>query len=536
VFALAHHLLAETMYWELSSDEERLLELGAKIEYHSRNADRTGTADRLRPGERRAVNAFRAFWTGDYDLARARYDSLLAFEPYDLESLVLRGAVEFEDPMLSVGEDGHLRPRQNLNVARAVFDTATVLSAQWELSWGHLHVIDRKVAETAFLGWCYGFEAPGDELVPPYEIRDAVEQEYFCPIVDGDTISWELSDDILPPGTRSSVEAAATLHDRTLELLDHWAAVERDQPRHHEELSKYLLWELQIESCDSDTVRSDSLLAAARSHFERALEMRGDTTPQNRLTLASLFLGSGDLKAALAESDRALAEMGDWESMDHAPPAPAAANTYLAAGRAHPAVEILERVWGENTMGFRDPQEPTRSIDAADTYGTLNAIKALGSLGLNGPEVARRFDILRRAWRDAPLSERDRAALRMASLIYVEPALVHSPERWDSWFDGWEAYGLEPPAIWKGFLAAAEDPADTAEARIRLEQAVADLNRKPFGLPIRPSDLFLPILLAERIGADSVAVDLRERLAGCALRLDNFDTGWAVRSALGLGI
>ena len=25
------------------------------------------------------------------------------------------------------------------------------------------------------MGWCYGFEPPGLELVPPYEIRDAVE-------------------------------------------------------------------------------------------------------------------------------------------------------------------------------------------------------------------------------------------------------------------------------------------------------------------------------------------------------------------------
>lgn len=533
-FALAHHLLAETMYWEMSADEERLLELGPIIEYHSRTADRSGTNDRLRPGERRAVNAFRAFWTGDYDLARARYDTLLAFERFDLESLVLRGAVEFEDPMLVVGEDGSLRPRQNLNVARAVFDTATVLSSRWELSWGHLHAIDRKVAETAYMGWCYGFEPPGLELVPPYEIRDAVEQEYFCPIVEADTIRWELSDEILPPGDQASIEAAAAIHRRSVALLNRWASVERDQPRHYEELAKFLLWERQTLRCDADLVRADSLLELARGHFDRALEMRGDTTPQNRLTLASLYLGSGDLDAALAESDRALEEMTGWESQDRAPPAIAAANTYLAAGLAHPAVDILERVWGENTMGFLDPLDPNRTIDSADMYATLNAIEMLGFLGISGPDVARRFDILHRAWRDAPLSERDRVALRLASLSYVGPALVHSPDEWEEWFDGWDEHGLKLPAIWKGLLAAGENPADTAEARVRLEEALGALDRKPFGRPIRPAQIYLPTLLAERIGADSIAAELRDRLAGCVLRLESLDPGWAIQYSLGI--
>jgi hypothetical protein len=497
-------------------------------------ADRMGTVDRLRPGERRAVNAFRAFWTGDYDLARARYDTLLAFERFDLESLVLRGAVEFEDPMLVVGADGSLRPRQNLNVARAVFDTATVLSSRWELSWGHLHEIDRKVAETAYMGWCYGFEPPGDDLVPPYEIRDAVEQEYFCPIAEADTIRWELSDEVLPPGNPASVEAAAAIHRRSVALLNRWASVERDQPRHHEELAKFLLWERQTLRCDADLVRADSLLEVARWHFERALEMRGDTTPQNRLTLASLYLGSGDLDAALAESDQALEEMTGWESQDHAPPAPAAANTYLAAGLSHPAIDILERVWGENTMGFRDPLDPNRTIDSADMYGTLNAIEMLGSLGLNGPDVARRFDALHRAWRDAPLSERDRVALRLASLSYVGPALAHAPDEWEEWFDGWDEHGLELPAIWKGLLAAAEMPPDTAEARARLAETLGDLDRKPLAPPIRPAQIYLPTLLAERIGADSIVAELRDRLAGCVLRLDHLDPGWAIQYSLGV--
>ena len=70
------------------------------------------------------------------------------------------------------------------------------------------------------MGWCYGFEPPGLRLVPPYEIRDAVEQEYFCPIVEADTIRWELADEVLPPGDPASVEAAAAIHRRSVALLD----------------------------------------------------------------------------------------------------------------------------------------------------------------------------------------------------------------------------------------------------------------------------------------------------------------------------
>ena len=89
--------------------------------------------------------------------------------------------------------------------------------------------------------------------------------------------------------------------------------------------------------------------------------------------------------------------------------------------------------------------------------------------------------------------------------------------------------------MWKGILAAAEVPADTAVARARLEEALGDLDRKPFAGPIRPSDFYLPTVLAERIGAGAVAADLRGRLASCTLRLDNLDTGWALRHTLGIG-
>jgi serine/threonine-protein kinase len=535
MFALAHHLLAETMYWELADDKARLRNLGPIIEYHSRKADRHGTPGRLRAQERRAVDAFRAFWTGDYDLARARYDSLLAFEPYDLESLVLRGAVEFEDPMLTIVEGEGLRPRQDLDVARAMFDSASSLSARWELSWGHLAEIDRILAEAAYRGVCPSFQAPEEGSVSPYAIREAALQRAFCPLLERRTIRWVPATELRLPVAAAHVRAVADLRRRTVQRLDEYALTERDQPRHRQELAKFLAWEQFAAGCGADPSQTDSLLAAARRNFERALEIRGDTTAHERVTLSNLYLATGDLDAALASVDLALEELHGWESRDRAPPPLEASNVYLAAGRAHPSVDILERVWGENTIAIHDPDDDERSIDGGGRYPIIMALMALGSLGLEGPEVDRRFEEVHRVWNGARYSERDAALLRSATIDWVGPALVHSPEELQRWVAGFEEHGIEIPAIWAGVLAAGAAPPDTTAARAHLEAAVAELGAPGRERAPGPLSFYSPLVLAERIGADSLAADLRSRLATCPARLDNFDALWAMRASLRLG-
>ena len=538
-FALAHHLLAETMYWRLARDQERLFELGPLIDHHISKATEFGEG-RLRPAELTGVAAFRAFWSGDYETARDRYDELIAYEPADLESLVMRGAIEIEDP-IAIESDGEISlPRANLNVARRMFDTATALNPKWELSWGHLHKIDLDVARTAYQdAYGQGFEPAENEPVTPYAKRKPGEQLWFCPVVEADSIAWRPIDEVngcpIDPVARAS---AHTLHARTVERLDWITRVKRDQPRHHEELVEFFLWERGVQRCDADPVHSDSLLAAAREHFERALDLRSERgdpmTPQHRFRLANLQLAAGDLDASLESARQALDELAEWESRFGTPPPPEAANPFLAGGEPETAARILERVWGENTFAIRDPSEPERSIDAGKEYARLQALEGLGTAEADPGELVEQIALLRRAWRTRGLSERDQAALRLASLDFVGPALAHAPDEWDAWFDGWEQHGFTIPAIWQGFLATAEVPPDYAEARAKLDDAVAALGSDPYDPWVRPGDLYMPILLARRAGASETVEALIERLRRCPLRVDSYDPGWGAWGSLGL--
>ncbi len=534
-FALAHHLLAETMYWEMARDDERLFELGGKIDHHSRLADRYADG-RLRPGEQQAVLAFRAFWSGHYDSARVLYDSLIRHEANDLEALVMRGAVEVEDPIAIALEDGTLLPRRNLNTARSLFDTATALNPIWELAFGHMHEINLDVTRAARLRWYgIGFEGQDAEPVTPYAKREAGDQLWFCPVIAADTIAWRSMDENGCPIDAQAEAGAADLHARTVERLDWMADVRRDQPRHHEELADLLLWERALSGCDGDPVSSDSLLASASSHIHRALEMRSDTTPSQRVFLANLRLANGEVEAARVTVERALDELHEWESRYGTPPPTSAANPFLASGDAALPARIVERVWGENSAAIRDPvYGEAASLSTQGQWGRLNVLQALGSVGAAGPEVSEQLSLLRRAWRSAPMSDRDRAALRLASLPYVGPALVHLPEEWSAWFGGWGQYDLPVPPVWEGLFAAAEDPPDLTGARARLARSVALLGTDPFDSRVRAVDLYLPILLAQRTGAEEIEAELMKRLSLCTPSVNGFDASWGVMGSLGV--
>lgn len=249
--------------------------------------------------------------------------------------------------------------------------------------------------------------------------------------------------------------------------------------------------------------------------------------------LASVLLATGAREDAIAAADRALREIPGWESRDRTPPPLSAANVYLAAGRAHPSVEILERVWSENTMAVDDPDDPARGIDTGARFATLMALEALGAIGHSGPEASRRFEDVHRTWRPPRYSERDAAALRLQTLDYVRLALIHAPDEAERWFAGFAEHGYEVPSLWRAALASWETPPDTAAALAQLVAAIAELDRLP-PPGAGPADLYVPIVVAERIGADSIASRLRDEFRTCGGRIDNFDPFWGMRTSLGV--
>jgi tetratricopeptide (TPR) repeat protein len=523
-FALAHYQLAMTMYWRTVRDPERIL-IGEAIQYHVGRADRFGNEDRLRPGERRDLDAFRAFWAGDYETARNRYAAILEREPTSLDALLLAGAIEFQDPWAATDPEGELAgPRGDWDRARAMFDSAVVLTPHVQLAWGQLFEIDREVARVALKGRCLGFLPPGGPLIPPYSFPEAAETGDYCPYVEDGLIRWR--PDSIPAAlyARAATEAWQ-MRDRTVERLDTWARVERDQARPHEELADWMLWERAVRGCGADASWADSLLVEARRHTEEALAIRRDTTPEDLIRLGGLLLASGEVSRAIEYTDRALDALGDWQTGAGIVPPKSAANVYLAVGDGHPTVEILEAAEDKSTWSVPDTTVELGSISGGPVWGVVNALYALGMTGDDEPAISRRLRTLERTWAGLGYSERQQALLRYYTTSMVSAALLRQPGMWAGWFEDWDEFGLEVPPVWKGLMAAEQSPDG---ARDQLAVAVGELRDRPPG-QLRAAHYYMPIQLAERIGEDSIAADLEALAAGCPLRLDNVDFGWGMR-------
>jgi tetratricopeptide (TPR) repeat protein len=523
-FALAHYLLATTKYWRTVQDPERIVEAGPQIEFHVMQADRLGVGRKLRHGERQDVNAFKAFWAGDYETARTRYDSILSRNPREIETLVLAGAVETTDPWLVAVGGGEYLPRRDLNHARALYDSAVNLSPEVPLAWGNLFEIDRELAEAILQGYCPMFHPADGEIFPPYEFPEAAEQVPFCPYVEEGQIRWQHGA-LLPNQMDLALEGIRDMRARTTNALDRWSRVERDQPRPHEELAAWMLWERSVPACDAESLWADSLLWGAREHMELALALRGDTTSQDRVRLANVLLATGERDEAVRQANRALGELGDWRTSGSEAPRLEAANVYMAIGRGTEAADILQRTWDESTFGVPDPDNEGESISGGDVWGDLWGLAALGVTGEDDREMALRFDRLDRTWASPDYSERQQAQLRHSLTGLVSPALVRFPDRWEAWFSNWEDVGVEPSDVWRGILRASTDP----------EGALQDLNAVIAALesreepPVRARDYYMPIVLARMLGEDAVAADLQKRAMACPLAVNRVDVGWGMR-------
>lgn len=526
-FALPVHYLGLTLYWTTARNPERIVDMGPEIARLTRTADALATERGLRPGLRDHVSAFRAFWEGDYDVARAEYRNLLAADSTDVEAWLLLGAVEFEDPWLVELEDGSLTPRKDLNLSRTAFETAARLAPDLPLSYGHLFQIDRELAEATVRRFCPAYERPGGEMLPPFANRVAQDQVAFCPIL-GDSIVWVRLDDYPEADRAELLLHTREMLARTSTLLERWIAIRPDQARPYEELADFSLWERNLEDCTADPEFADSLTGLALGHLETALELRADTTPEDLVRLAVLRLSADDITGAEELMESAFSEYAPATVNGPAagPPAPpAAANLFLATGRPGRAHEILRPIWDTRTFGVMDPDATDGVLMAGTVEPQFGRILVNGAAGVRGGPLDSLFLALEDVWSEPAYSGRQKAALGHAALgLGIGPALAASPEVLEQWIAGWQEADLEVPPVFLG-LAAAQAGSDFVGDW--LDSTIVELEAAD---RVSATRLFLAATLAARAGRDSMAADLYGRVAACPLRLDNVDLGWGLRT------
>jgi tetratricopeptide (TPR) repeat protein/predicted Ser/Thr protein kinase len=528
-FALAWHYLAETLYWNAARNPSRMVDLGPEIEGFARRAARLGRAGGLRPVEERHVQAFNTLWAGDYPRARAIYDSLLAHDASDLEALLMRGSVEVEDEWIAPGPAGSRAPRADLSLARSMFDSATSIRPEWQLAWGRLYDIEALLARAAFGVGCPSYHRPEyTGTLTPYSTGDATAVTSFCPIVAEGKIAW-VGSPLTPAQRALAREGVLGIHDQTVRRLERWARVDAVQARQWAELSAWVLWERSLPGCAADVRVADSLAALALTYFQRALEAQPDTSPEDRIRLAVMGMQDGDIEAARWKVDSALAELGDWRAIDGPTPPLVAANPYMASGAAVMVADLVRANSRENSISTTDPDDESRELDMSGTWNTILALQALGYMGAPDPGTRALFDELDRAWGSDEYSERDRAVLRWRTLQWLEPAVALRPSRGRAWLASIRGAALPLSPVWDALMAA---DGQGALARERLARARSELEAGVLAGEVRAEDFLIPILLAERAGADSAAADLKEQALACPLSLADFDPGWGLRHFL----
>lgn len=522
LFANALHYLALTLYWQTARESRMVLENGPEIARLSQAAERAAATRDVRPGFRSQIDAFGAFWRGDYDAARDLYHGILAADSSDVEAWLLLGSVEFSDPALVTTPTGP-EPRQNLNVARRAFETAAGLAPDWQLAYGQLFDIDRSLVDAARDGRCPGFDPPGAEMRPPFVPTTASDQIGFCPVVD-DSIAWVPPDDLTGRRRAIAIEGADSVAERSRTLLETWGQIHPNQVRPHEELANWLTWRRSKLGCRADPNGLRQITADILRERERSLELRGDTTPGDLLRLAVLRLATDDVDGARALLDEGLAQAGERTVPEEA------ASILVALGRADTAVALMKPVWSTWTWGVRDP-DGGPPILAGDVAEPIIQLRLRAAAGMTGASLREPFERLLATWSAPAYTPVQAAHLRSLALrLDVGPALAMTPEIRDGWFEGWDEAGLEVPVLWRGFLAA--DSAAGSEGDLRnVDRALdADVARLDSLTTTGPRDHFLAGLLAEVAGRHEVAVRQFEQLESCPLNLNVRPEDWGLRT------
>ncbi|HUF76212.1 MAG TPA: hypothetical protein VMM35_08025 [Longimicrobiales bacterium] len=509
-FALAHHRLAQTLYWRSVQDPYGRPNSAQEVARSSAVALRF--ADGLPRFDQAHISAFHSFQEGDYEAARRAYVALLEENQTDVYAWLMLGSVEFADPWLSDTVTS-ATPRGNWNRAVEAFVQAVELQPTFELGYGHIFDIYRAVASSTNAELCRGFEVPRDARIPPWERPTPDNQRLFC-LVAQDTIAW------VPPSALASVDlqaarpSATALLAEATRLLVRWSLYAPDLPE-----PLYELAELTVAQYSRLVVAPprvlDSLAARAVGYQSRALALVADTLPPDLFRLATYQLAARRLDDALTSTEAGLDRHQAVAPLGELPPE--AVNAFVAAGQPERALALLSEPL------FRR-FEPDTALGRFVPYGGAEAhlqrARLLGAAMVSGQPLREEIRAILALWSSPEYTDRDRELLRRSITPDLLLALAFDEQALDEWGP---VQGLDDP-LWDALLALARE-----DGRAATLADGALTNDQP-----RSGDLtrtFVKGALALRLGRADTALRLLNRVDSIPLRLEGFEPRWAIRGS-----
>ncbi len=504
-FAIAHHHLAQTLYWQSAEELRRPEDLQPEIARQSTAALRHSTG--LPTRDSLHILGFYSFQDGDYVAARRLYHTLLRADSTDVYAWLMLGSVEYADRWLEQTASGVLAPRANLNLAVRAFAEAVRLQPRFDLGYGHLGHIYSDVADAARDLGCPGFERPRDEPFVEWQRRTPHQLIAFCPAAL-DSLVWlpKAAYDTLTP--RDVAAGADRLMEQWTRLLRRWAGYAPQEPKPRIELAKAVLDQRgRLGLARPETI--DSLARLALIYTVQARGLDRDSLPLDMVQLGALLVGAGELDSALAVTRRALARFGAGT------PPSLAANVYVAAGQPTRALPLM--------AGIAETYIPDTSSGSLIAYGgadrVVDRIRVLGATGISGPPLERELQHLIRIWSGPLYSARDRQLLREHATVRIAMALSQDRAALASWNADLE---FEAP-LWRAMVLS---ETDSAQARAQLARA---REREIPGLSDAERHFLLGVV-AGRLGDHRMAAAQFSRLDSVPLSLSAFDARWGLRS------
>lgn len=511
-FAMAHHRLAQTLYWQSVTPAGTSPDRSSEITFHSAAALRHA-AD-LSSHDSLHLRAFYAFQSDDYAAARAMYHALIAEDPNDVYALLMLGSTEFLDPWLNSSDLMAARPRANFNTAIRAFAETLHLQPTFELGYGYLFSLYRELIAASDQRACPVFHLPTGERFAPGDATQLRQVRQFCP-VRMDSIIWLTREafDSLGPGVAAA--GAEPLFLESIELLKRWVAHSPDQPRPARELARQILVQRQRHSILSPH-RIDSLANEALAQTRAALRVSRDTSPADLVRLGVLYLGVDSVERAVALVEQGLArnaaQAGDPNDADLA----LAANVFVATGQPSKALTYAAR--RARSRAARNPRD-----GAVIPYGggevIVESLRALGSAQVGGSQLSNELQRLERLWSPPRYTVEQARVLRRDAALRLAPALLLDTASLARWHRETE---LDDP-LW---LAMVLTTSDTAAARQALEQS----RLRPSPGVGEATQAFLQGAIAARLGQHATAIADFSRIDSIPMALDFLDVAWGLRS------